>query len=209
MTRIKQETLCRKKRKRTFGGVKKQDLPIQSTAGNDTDTIAESSPVKKSCSFENINRNCPLIESKMSKVHTRKMKIELGLEMSSPNNIVRCHSNKIIDSTLLQECISEAAICSKCKSSKSRLELWQDDTKRCGLDEWLFPKCSEYCHILRLQSSKKCENRFSEINIRSVNAGIISGNGISNMQKIMSHLNLPRLVTSTGYNNILKKNISE
>ena len=46
------------------------------------------------------------------------MKIELGLEMSSPNNIVRCHSNKVIDSTLLQECISEAAICSKCKVQK-------------------------------------------------------------------------------------------
>ena len=178
---------------------------MQSTARNDTDTIAGSSPTKKNRSFQKLNRNCPLIESEMSKVHTRKMKIEFGLEMSSPNNIVRCHSNKIIDSTLLQECISEAAICSKCKSSKSRLELWQDDTKRCGLDEWLFTKCSECSHIVRLQSIKKCENRFSEINIRSVNAGIISGNGISNMPKIMSHLNLPRLVTSTSYNNIPKK----
>ena len=209
MTGTKQRSVYRKKRKRTFGGVKKQDLPMQSTARNDTDTTVGSSPPKKNRSFEKINRNCPLIGSEMSKVHITKMRIEVGLEMSSPNNIVRCHSNKIIDSTLLQECISEAAICSKCKSSKSRLELWQDDTKRCGLDEWLFTKCSEYCHILRLQSSKKCENRFSEINIRSVNAGIISGNGISNMQKIMSHLNLPRLVTSTSYNNILKKNISE
>ena len=135
MTGTKQRTVYRKKRKRTFGGVKKQDLTMQSTAGNDTDTIAGSSPAKKNRSFEKINRNCPLIDSEMSKVHTRKMKIELGLEMSSPNNIVRCHSNKIIDSTLLQECISEAAICSKCKSSKSRLELWQDHTKRCRLDE--------------------------------------------------------------------------
>ena len=67
-------------------------------------------------------------------------------------------------------------------------------TKRCGLDERLFTKCSECCHIVRLQSSKKCENRFSEINIRSVNAGIISGNGISNMQKIMSHLNFPSYI---------------
>ena len=110
-----------------------------------------------------------------------------------------CHSNKIINSTLLQECISEAAICSNC--------MWQDDTKRCGLDEWLLTKCSECCHIVQLQSSKKCENRFSEINIRSVNAGIISGNGISNMQNIMSHLNLPRFFTSASYKNILK-NIS-
>ena len=46
------------------------------------------------------------------------MRIEAGLGMSSPNNIVRCHSYKIIDSTLLQECISEAAICTKCKVQK-------------------------------------------------------------------------------------------
>ena len=123
MTGAKQRTVYRKKRKRTFGGVKKQDLPMQSTESNDTDTIAGSSPAKKNRSFEKINRNCPLIDSEMSKVHTRKMKIELGLEMSSPNNIVRCNSNKIIDSTLLQECISEAAICSKCKSCKNWIQL--------------------------------------------------------------------------------------
>ena len=28
----------------------------------------------------------------MSKAHTRKMNIELGLEMSTANNIVRCNS---------------------------------------------------------------------------------------------------------------------
>ena len=123
MTGTKQRTVYRKNRKKTFGGVKKQDLTMQSTAGNDTDTIAGSSPAKKNCSFEKINRNCPLIDSEMSKVHTRKMKIERGLEMNSPNNIVQCHSNKIIESTLLEECISEAAICSECKSSKNGLEL--------------------------------------------------------------------------------------
>ena len=38
----------------------------------------------------------------------------------------------------------------------------------------------------RLRISKKCDNRFSEINIRPVNAGIASGNGVSNMQRIMT-----------------------
>ena len=47
MTGTKQRTVYRKKRKRTFGGVKKQDLPMQSTAGNDTDTIAGSFPPRK------------------------------------------------------------------------------------------------------------------------------------------------------------------
>ena len=44
-------------------------------------------------------------------------------------------------------------------------------------------------NIVRLITSKKCDNRFSEINIRSVIAGIASGNGVSNMQ--MTPLNLP------------------
>lgn len=38
-------------------------------------------------------------------------------------------------------------ICTKCKSSNSRIESRQDDTKRCGLGEWLFTKCS-YAVIL-------------------------------------------------------------
>ena len=44
---------------------------MQRTEGNDTDTIAGSSPAKKNRSFEKINRNCPFIESEMSKLHTK------------------------------------------------------------------------------------------------------------------------------------------
>ena len=43
-----------------------------------------------------------------------------------------------------------------------------------------------------MRTSKKCDSRFSEINIRSVIPGIASGNGVSNMQRIMTHLNLPQ-----------------
>ena len=71
MTGAKQRTVYRKKRKRTFGGVIKQDLTMQSTASNDTDTIVGSSLPKKNRSFEKINRNCPFIESEMSKLHTK------------------------------------------------------------------------------------------------------------------------------------------
>ena len=56
MTQTKQRTVYRKNRKRTFGGVKKQDLPMQNTESNDTDPIAGSSPAKKNRSFEKINR---------------------------------------------------------------------------------------------------------------------------------------------------------
>ena len=47
MTGTKQRTVYRKMRKWTFGGV-----PTQSTASNDTDTIVESFPAKKSGSVK-------------------------------------------------------------------------------------------------------------------------------------------------------------
>ena len=36
-------------------------------------------------------------------------------------------------------------------------------------------------YIIRLRTIKNCDKHFSEINIRLVNAGIASGNGVSNM----------------------------
>ena len=41
-------------------------------------------------------------------------------------------------------------------------------------------------NVVRLRISKKFDSRFSEINIISVNVGIASGNGVSNMQRIMT-----------------------
>ena len=85
---------------------------------------------------------------------------------------IPCHSNKV-DSTLLQECISAAAICSKCKSSIIRLQLWQDGSQKSGLDEYLgYKMCWMLYNIVKLRTSTRSDNRFSEINIRSVNAGV-------------------------------------
>lgn len=41
------------------------------------------------------------------------------------------------------------------------------------------------------------------MNIRSVSTGIASGKGVSNMQRIMTHFNLPMSVTARSYNKIL------
>ena len=70
------------------------------------------------------------------------MRLELRLDTNLQPSVIPCHSNKIVDSTLLQEYITEVAICSKCKNSKCMLELWQDESKRSGLDECLFTKCT-------------------------------------------------------------------
>ena len=57
------------------------------------------------------------------------------------------------------------------------------------------------------RTSNKCDSRFSEINIRSVNAGIASENGVSNMQMIMTYLNLPMSVATGSCNNRILNNI--
>ena len=54
--------------------------------------------------------------------------------------IVNNNSHKIVNSELLQERVSKAAMCSKCKNSKGFLQLWQQDSKRGGLCESLFSK---------------------------------------------------------------------
>ena len=68
---------------------------------------------------------------------------------------------------------------------------------------WKLLSCS--CIILLdwARTSKKCDNRFYEINIRSVSPGIASGNGVSNLQRIMAHLNFPMSVAPCSYNKML------
>ena len=60
-------------------------------------------------------------------------------------------------------------------------------------------------NIVRLSENKykKCDNRFSEINTSLVSAGIASENGVSNMQRIMIHLNLSISVAPCSYSKIL------
>ena len=50
--------------------------------------------------------------------HTRQMRLKLVLDTNLQTSVVPCHRNKIANSTFLQERISEAAICSNCKSSR-------------------------------------------------------------------------------------------
>ena len=87
---------------------------------------------------------------------------------------IKANSNKIVSSEMLQDCISKAAICSKCKNPKSSLQLWQQDSKRAGLCEPLFLKCS-ICEEKTFVKTRKCvseENRHAEINMKVVQAGL-------------------------------------
>ena len=93
----------------------------------------------------------------------------------------------------MQDCISKAAICSKGKSHKSSLQLWQQDSKRAVLCESLFLKCS-ICEEKTFVKTSKCvseENRHVEINMKADKAGLLTGNGITSLQRICTTLNLP------------------
>ena len=104
----------------------------------------------------------------------------------------------------MQEFISKAAICSNCKNPQGTLELYQNDRARAGLKETLFSECKLCKNIVHMSTSKLSNDRFAEINVRSVQADINSGNGLNDLEKLCSQLNLPSPVTSLSYNNIIK-----
>ena len=139
-----QRTFFRKKRKKFFTGVRKQD-PTPPTR----------QALKLPLFLSQIHlfhvplpRKIVLQTRLMGTIHLKKLEILGFMQEERDYNLGRvkykftaqcyipCHSNKV-DSTLLQECISAAAICSKCKSSIIRLQLWQDGSQKSGLDEYL------------------------------------------------------------------------
>ena len=91
--------------------------------------------------------------------------------------------NVIMDKELLSECISKSAICSTCKKSKSKLELWKVN-KNNGLAEQLLLICSVCKKQTLLETSKKMASERQdgrgaksafEVNRRSVSAGLSIG----------------------------------
>ena len=80
MVRKNQQTVFKKKRKKFFTGVRKQDLQRRSeaTTVSELDTFAPCSPAKKNCSLDKINGNYSLEETEHSGVHARRMRLELG-----------------------------------------------------------------------------------------------------------------------------------
>ena len=69
----------------------------------------------------------------------------------------------------------------------------------------MFTKCSLCENVVYFNTSKTLENRLSEINVREVNTGIVSGNGLADLQRIRTQLNLPPPVASKSYTGIFKK----
>ena len=136
---------------------------------------------------------------------TRQKARKLGISETRSKNVEEAHGFKLQDSVLLSKCISSAATCSSCKSPTFQLKLYQDNSKRDGLAEHLFLKCSNSGIQLDLVTSQKLggKSEASEMNRRSVIASrrIVQ----SALEKLCSVMNLSPQVNKRAYNRHMKK----
>ena len=94
-----------------------------------------------------------LMNSSFEKFEDRK-----GVMTRSQSNLVnteKAHGFKLQDAELLSECISTSAICCLCRDPGSKLQLFQENSKRDGLAETLYFVCSSYHCRTPLKTSKR------------------------------------------------------
>ena len=135
---------------------------------------------------------------------TRQKARKLGFTEAQAS-VEKAHGFKLQDAVLLSECISAAATCSSCKSPSSQLQLFQDNSKRDGLAEHLFLKCSHCNTEVALETSQKLGGKSggaSEVNRRAVIA--TQRLGRSGLEKLCSTMNLPPPVNKSAYNRHMK-----
>ena len=158
------------------------------------------SPEKRNVSAEKLlNSSFQEIEEETNHITRTKAKY-LGLNQDKEKE-KEAHGFKLQDATLLSECISDACICSSCRDPNSKLRLLQDDTKRDGLAESLYLKCSQCESVTPLSTSRKLGGQGGgahEVNRRSVIAAHQWGR--AGLSKFCGKMDLPPPVTSNAYN---------
>ena len=148
-----------------------------------------------------LNSSFEMFESKCGPL-TRKQARKVGL--GSTPDVEMAKGFKLQDATLLNDCISTAAICSSCRKPNSKLELYQNNCAREGLSESLFLKCSACKVVTQLSTSKRLGGRGGgshEVNRRAVLAsGKLGHAGLSQFCGVM---NLPPPMAKEAYQNHL------
>ena len=233
MVGTKKTSVYRKKRKGAFSGRRKQEQyeygvedhesireGFDGVVGPSTSTPGKS-PVKGNKSFEKISRNCPLLEKDYNNILTRKRALSLGIEPgkkkrrktvdegnSSTADHSAAHGFKLIKIHNLQDALLKTAICGSCKSAKGKLTILQNDHHRNGLDEELIIKCKNCNESTYFRTSpvvKGVVGKSSAVNVRSIQAAIETGLGLTHMQKLCTAFGLPPPLSHTAYNNLMKK----
>ena len=206
MDKDKKKFRSTKRRKpRGFSGKRPGELSATpAVTSTITSSVNASTSACSSANIENVsakkllNTSFEKLESKKG-VITRTCARNLGIGSSSNTEIAT--GFKVQDASLLSECISDAAICSSCKRSSSKLQLFQRNDQRDGLSESLFLKCS-FCNV---ETQLKTSNRFGgirggacEVNRRSVLASQPMGH--AGLSKFCATMNLPPPITQRAYN---------
>ena len=128
---------------------------------------------------------------------TRGLRRQLGMLDSAQPQIEPAAGIKLQDFTLLQECLNVAAICASCKSSKSKLRIFQKNNEWNGLAETLFIRCVKCSFKSTFYTSNKIPGKKGkfEVNRRSALA-------FSNRQKLVyfcAKINLPPPIHKKPY----------
>ena len=103
----------------------------------------------------------------------------------------------------INDIFSNSTVCGQCK--KGGMKLFENVSKRKGLCQTFFSKCSNCSASKTFRSSNKVSpNGAFDINLKSVHAAC-QGSGYAGFKKICSSLDLPQPVTKKPFNNLLKK----
>ena len=162
-------------------------------------------------SLEKLTRNCPILAEEQidDTVNTRKRKLDLYNKNTVGLVREHAHGFKVMNINNLLTSLSSAAVCRLCKDPKGTLQLWQDNSKRRGLHEVLFWKCGNcneetdpFNSSPFLNNDKKDS---SEVNVRLIQGGIESGNGLTGLSKLCCSLDIPAPVTTNAFQSTMKK----
>eukprot|EP00795_Rhopilema_esculentum_P010875 gene10875-19698_t len=207
----KQRTRYRRKRTGVFTGKRTQDVLSEEIGGHvalghttPSNAALAHSPPKKNRSEEKINENCPLIIKQNEAVVTRRKALDLGMH-SQGKTTVQSYGNHVVSSSCLEEGFLSAVVCASCRSPKGKLVLMQDNSKRIGLHETFSLKCSNCNEESTFETGNRVHNGRTEVNVRFIQAGLLTGIGLTGLQKFCSTLDLPSPVSSKAYNATVKE----
>jgi hypothetical protein len=153
MNKRKFRSTKRKKRK-GFSGVRRQEktdhlgdgvtvlhcIPSTSSAVSDSSVRSSVADIQNMSEKKLLNSSFQEFESSGG-VLTRKQAKDIGQKTFQRTNVEIATGFKVQpDAVLLNDCISDAAICSSCRLASSKLQFYQKNNEREGLCESLFLK---------------------------------------------------------------------
>ena len=216
MDKRKFRSTKRKKRK-GFSGVRRQEktdhlgdgvtvlhsIPSTSSAVSDSSVRSSVADIQNMSEKKLLNSSFQEFESSGG-VLTRKQAKDIGLGCGT--NVEIATGFKVQNAVLLNDCISDAAICSSCRLASSKLQFYQKNNEREGLCESLFLKCTACDVETPLSTSKRLGGKGGgprEVNRRAVLSSHQFGHaGLANF---CAGMNLPPPLAKKAYNEHLKQ----